>query len=245
MDLAAYAAEAAVEESHWWFVVRRRLFSRIINSFSVDLWAPVLDVGTSTGTNLRMLKSLGFESVTGVDLSPEAVRYCDQKGLGSVRIGDACALPFDDNTFELALATDIIEHVDDDALALSELHRVLAKNGRVIMTVPAFPSLWGLQDEIAHHKRRYRYRSLLGVVERTGFTVLEAFHFNYLLFVPIWAARRMIDLASVNLQSENDLNSPWLNKMLTWIFDLDVSTARSLHPPFGVSILMVLGRSNE
>ena len=69
MDLAAYAVEAEVEETHWWFVGRRRLFGREINGLGLSKEAPVLDVGTSTGTNLRMLAELGYRRVVGLDLS--------------------------------------------------------------------------------------------------------------------------------------------------------------------------------
>src|SRR3954468_5583076 len=123
MDSAVYEAEATVEQTHWWFVGRRKLFARIIGKLSVEADEPVLDVGTSTGTNLRLLRELGFSDVTGLDMSEDAVRFCDEKGLGSVRLGDVTKMPFPDETFSLVLATDIIEHVDDDDVAISELRR--------------------------------------------------------------------------------------------------------------------------
>ena len=74
MDIATYAAEAKVEAIHWWFVGRKVLFAQIIEAFKLPQDAPVLDIGTSTGTNLRMLRDLGFTEVTGLDWSPEAIR---------------------------------------------------------------------------------------------------------------------------------------------------------------------------
>nr|MCH9674054.1 class I SAM-dependent methyltransferase [Gammaproteobacteria bacterium] len=142
-------------------------------------------------------------------------------------------------SFELVLATDIIEHVNEDADALREIWRVLAPGGRVLITVPAFESLWGLQDERSAHVRRYRMKPLLQRVESSGLEPLTHYYFNYLLFVPIWLARRAIDLFKVNLDSENEVNSPALNRLLSAIFRLDVSTARLVRPPFGVSALVV------
>ena len=144
MDIATYAAEAAVEADHWWFVGRRALFSQIIETFNLPQDAAVLDIGTSTGTNLRMLRNLGFTEVTGLDRSPEAIRFCSAKGLGEVLLGDICDLPFRDATFNLVLATDIVEHVDDDLQAMKEIRRVLKANGRLLLTVPTFPLLWGI-----------------------------------------------------------------------------------------------------
>ena len=146
-------------------------------------------------------------------------------------------MPFDDGQFDLVLATDVIEHVDDDLLALREVHRVLAPGGYALITVPAFESLWGLQDEVAHHKRRYRMRPLLELVSAAGLTTVRSYHFNYLLFVPIFLARNAIRLLRVTASSENDINTPALNAVLRQVFLLDVRTAPVLKPPFGVSIL--------
>jgi SAM-dependent methyltransferase len=237
-----YAAEARIEATHWWFVGRRRLFAREIARLGVGRDARTLDIGTSTGTNLRMLRDLGYRHVTGLDFSIDAIRHCQEKGLGPVRQGDICALPFPDASFDLVLATDVIEHVDDDRRALAEIARVLAPGGVVLITVPTFPSLWGAQDRIAQHKRRYRLRPLAAKIEAAGFALMSRYYFNYLLFVPIWAARRIIDMLGITLKSEGDVNSALLNIALRIIFEADTITAPILRPPFGVSALAIARR---
>ncbi|HET9904302.1 MAG TPA: class I SAM-dependent methyltransferase [Xanthobacteraceae bacterium] len=239
MDQAAFAVEAAVEEEHWWFRGRRMLFASEIRLLGIAPSARVLDVGTGTGANLRMLRDNGFRNVTGTDASPEAVKYCAAKGLGEVQLGDIVSLPFAGGHFDLVLATDVIEHVDDDRGALAELYRVLAPGGHLLLTVPAFPSLWGLQDEVAHHKRRYRMQGLRELVHSNGFAILKSFHFNYLLFGPIWIARQVLRVLKPRLASENDVNSPGINKVLTALFQFDVKWAPRLQMPFGVSILIL------
>ena len=87
MRAGTYAAEAEVEHHHWWFVGRRKLFARIIKKLGIPVNAAILDVGSSTGTNLRMLRDTGFTNFQGVDISPEAQRFCESKGLGTVRLG--------------------------------------------------------------------------------------------------------------------------------------------------------------
>ena len=236
MDIAAYTVEAESEETHWWFVGRRKLFGDELKRAGVSPDARVLDVGTGTGSNLRMLRDLGFTRVTGLDASDEAIRFCASKGFGFVRRGDICAMPFAEESFDLILATDVIEHVDDDGQAVAEIARVLAPNGRVLLTVPAFQSLWGLQDRQAFHKRRYRLRPLVQLLRSRGMRVERSFYFNYLLFIPIWLARRAIDLFGLKLDSENEISTPLLNRLLSLVFALDVSTARFLRVPFGVSI---------
>lgn len=243
MRTPTYAVEAEVEETHWWFVGRRRLFERELTRAGLSIDARTLDVGTSTGSNLRLLRDCGFTRVTGLDMSPEAIRLCEEKGFGPVQLGSVCAMPFPDASFDLVLATDIIEHVDDDVLALAEVARVLSPGGRVLVTVPAFPSLWGLQDEVSLHKRRYRLQPLLDLVRRVGLRPREAFHFNFVLFAPIWLARQVIRHARIDLRSEGEVNTPALNSLLSAIFRADVSTARLLRPPFGVSILVLAEKS--
>jgi SAM-dependent methyltransferase len=245
MEISTYAIEAEVEATHWWFTGRRRLLGRMIAAFGLPADARILDIGTSTGTNLRMLRDLGFSRYEGLDMSDEAVRWCAEKGYGRVTRGDASALPFPDASFELVLATDIIEHVDDDGLALREVRRVLKPGGRVLVTVPTFRMLWGLQDDVSHHKRRYRLHELSERIEAAGLDVRSGFYFNYLLFLPILLARRMIALLGVELQSENQVNSPLINRLLCWIFRFDVWSAPKLRPPFGVSCLVVAGPRRE
>ena len=240
MDAGTFAVEARIEATHWWFIGRRKLFSREIGRARISTRARALDIGTSTGTNLRMLRDLGFADVEGLDLSEEAIRYCDEKGLGPVHKGDICAMPFADSSFDLVLATDVIEHVEDDAQALSEAARVLEPGGTAIISVPAFQTLYGLQDRVAQHRRRYLKRDLVAKVRTAGFEISDVYYFNYLLFLPIWLARRLIDLVGAKFESEAELNSPVLNWVLGCIFSIDVLSARLLSPPFGVSLVAIV-----
>ena len=239
MDAGAYQIEAEIEATHWWFVGRRRLFAAEIGQIGLDRDAAVLDIGTSTGTNLRMLRALGFGNVQGLDLSDDAIRFCAEKGFPAVRKGDVRDMPFAANLFDLVLATDVIEHVDDDAKAVTEIARVLKPGGAALITVPAFRRLWGLQDEVAKHKRRYRKSELLELVAKTGLRIERQYYFNYLLFLPIWLGRRLIGLFRPALKSEAEVNSPFVNRLLSIIFAADTMTAPALRVPFGVSALVL------
>jgi SAM-dependent methyltransferase len=240
-----YEVEAEVEATHWWFVGRRKLFAHELTRAGLSPESSVLDVGTGTGANLRLLRELHVHDVTGLESNELAIQFCLAKGLGHMRSGDICAMPFADQTFDFVLATDVIEHVDSDATALAEITRVLRGGGKALIAVPAFPSLWGLQDEVALHKRRYRMRPLLQKMRAAGLEPLRCYHFNYLLFGPIWLARRLLALSAAKPASENELNSPFVNRCLSAVFNFDVSTAPILRPPFGVSILAVGQKSNR
>jgi SAM-dependent methyltransferase len=237
METETFAVEARVEETHWWFTGRRRLFAREIARLRLPADAPVIDIGTGTGSGLRMLRDIGFSNVRGVDSSDDAIRYCTAKGLGPVDRGDILSVPVADASQTLVLATDVIEHVVD------EVARVLTPTGFALITVPTFPSLWGLQDKRAQHKRRYRLGPLLDLLRAAGLTPLRNYYFNYLLFLPIWLARQIIRIMHIELDSEGEVNTPAINWLLTRIFRFDCATAPIIHPPFGVSALVIVKRA--
>jgi ubiquinone/menaquinone biosynthesis C-methylase UbiE len=240
MDHLAYEVEAAVEQGHWWFVCRRLLFRAMIKQILITTESSIIDLGTSTGTNLRLLREDGFANVVGLDFHDDAIAWCAQKGLGRVIKGNICNIPVPDDQYDFVMATDIIEHVEDDVAALSEIYRILKSGGYALVTVPAFKSLWGVQDDLSHHKRRYSRGELSEKIKLTEFKIEKEFYFNYLLFGPIWLARNIIRLFKLKIVSENKLNNPTLNALLTAVFWLDVKTAPKLRPPFGVSQLLVL-----
>jgi SAM-dependent methyltransferase len=234
-----FAVEAAIEAEHWWFVGRRRLFADEIARCRIVPEARILDLGTSTGTNLRMLREAGFRNVVGVDPSEEALRWCRTKHLDNVVKGDITQLPFPDGQADLVLATDVIEHLADDRPAIREIVRVLKPGGVVLIAVPAFQLLWGLQDEVAEHKRRYRKRDVERILTDAGLMIERSYYFNYLLFLPILLARGVLRFLPGAVSSENEVNSPLINRILNRIFAFDVASAPLIRPPFGVSALVL------
>ncbi|GAB2176076.1 class I SAM-dependent methyltransferase [Dongia sp. agr-C8] len=241
MELASHSAETEIEADHWWFKGRRRLFGRILQRLGIPKDARILDAGSSSGSNLRLLRDEGYSNFTGLEISAHAIALCKAKGLGPIEPGDICAMPFPDASFDFVLATDIIEHVDRDDLALKEMLRVLKPGGHCLVTVPAFQSLWGHEDVKLHHKRRYRMPALLERVRAAGLAPVESYYFNYLLFLPIWCVRRLARARPPSQRNETEF-APFLNTVLSAIFALDTRTAPLLKPGFGVSALVLARR---
>ncbi len=239
MNDDVYAVEAAVQATHWWFEGRRRLLTRLLKQLDPQPGWRVLEVGSGTGANLPVLAGLGVRQVVGCDLSVDALRIGPNRHSAALARVDARCLPFGDQTFDLVLAADVIEHLDDDRGAVAEFARVLKPGGHLVLTVPAFPVLWGPQDVVAHHRRRYRRPSLLELLAAAGIRVHTCFHFNYLLFLPIFVVRKLLLAMRVRVSSENEINTTWMNRVLTRVFFLDVDTAPRLRVPFGVSLCVV------
>lgn len=239
MNPETYAVEAEVHRTHWWFAGRRRLLRRQVRGLQPQRSWRVLEVGAGTGANLSTLAEIGAAQVVACDMALDALRHA--RGANGVALAraDACRLPFASGSFDLLLAADVIEHLDDDTAALGEFVRVLKPGGHLVLTVPAFPALWGPQDVVAHHRRRYRRGPLLDLLARAGLPVRTCFHFNYLLFAPIWAARKALLAMKVRVSSENAINTDLMNRLLTRVFFADVDAAPLLRAPFGVSLCLV------
>ena len=130
----------------------------------------VLDAGAGQGTMSLRLQKLGFE-VTSTDASDAAVAVLRQRLAGKVRRADLTALPFADESFDATVLGEVLEHVEDDVRALSEVGRVLRPGGVLALSVPADPTLFGPSDKWAGHVRRYTRPKLLEVCARAGLVV--------------------------------------------------------------------------
>jgi len=239
-----YAEYRQVEDVHWWFVGRRRILLQVLNRYLGNGDRDrrrILDVGCGTGTMLTYLASYG--KAQGVDIDEEAIGYCRERGLTDVRLGSAETLPFEDGSFDLVTALDVVEHLDDDAAALREIHRVLRPGGKLLMTVPAHPFLWGDQDEVNLHKRRYVASEVRDRLTATEFEVLRLTYINALMFAPIAAIRmlrRLEHRLRPRITAQSDFRYPAprpLNYVLGWIFGAEAPIVRRIDIPFGVSIL--------
>lgn len=240
MNNQTYETEAHVVDNHWWFRGRRELFGRVLSSMKLPLDSRIIDIGTSSGSNLLLLKQMGFTNVKGVDMSDEAIRFCAQRDLAPVIKGDACSLPFADGTADFVFATDVIEHLDRDGVAVQEVARVLKPGRYAIITVPAFRILWGLQDEISHHKRRYRMNELQKLIESANLETTKKFYFNFILFFPVFAARLLYRAGFLKgVKNENLVGGPLLNWLFLQTFRLDLIAAPCLKIPFGVSACVI------
>jgi len=153
--------------------------------------------------------------------------------------GDLNELPIRPESVGLILAADTLEHLENDLNGIFEFYQALKKGGLLILTVPAFSFLWGIQDIVTGHKRRYLKKDILNKLERGGFDILRSSYFNFFLFLPILLTRRIIPLLGLKIDSENKINLPLINFFLKTIFSLELYLLKYVSFPFGVSIFCV------
>lgn len=230
-----------VEDSHWWFVGRRAILESFLNGIVEKLRISnsalrILDVGCGTGANIEMLSQYG--DAEGVDVSDDALEFCRKKGL-KVQKGLAEKLPYDDETFDLTTALDVIEHLDDDVAGLKEMHRVTKTGGYSLFFVPAFMWLWGVQDDISNHRIRYTREQIVERIEKAGYTVERATYANFTFFAPILGGRVFMKLTGIKPESENNINVSALNGFFGKLFSAERHLLSRMNFPFGVSIVVV------
>ena len=245
MQQHTYAIMDRVEDSHWWFVGRRAILESFLEGIvqspkSKIQNARILDVGCGTGANLEMLARFG--EAEGVDVSDDALEFCRAKGL-KVTKGLAETLPYDDETFDVTTALDVVEHLDDDIAGLREMYRVTKRGGYSLIFVPAFMWLWGVQDDISHHRIRYTKQQIVERLRQAGYSVERATYANWTFFAPILAGRTLMRLTGIKPESENNVNVSALNGVFGKLFSAERFWLRNFNFPFGVSIVVVACKS--
>lgn len=240
MDTHTYPILFTVEQSHWWHTGRRKIIASFVEEICrrvTDRRPRILDVGCGTGANLLMLSQYG--DAEGVDISEDALAFCRDRGLDKVRLGAGEELPYDDATFDLVTALDVVEHMDNDLAGLKEMRRVLRPGGHVLLFVPTFMFLWGLQDDVSHHRRRYRLSELRRVLEEAGFEIERTTYANITFFLPILLIRQLMRVTGLKAESENNINVSAMNGVLGKLLGAESWILRYVNLPFGVSGLCV------
>jgi SAM-dependent methyltransferase len=143
--------------------------------------APALDLGCGEGDFTELLAQAGADAL-GADVAESALARARtaHPGLEFALVPLDGPLPFEDSTFALVWASEVIEHVSDTARWLSEVRRVLAPRGRLLLTTPAHGrvaiALRGVErysEPLGDHLHLYTRRSLRGLLSDFGFSEVE------------------------------------------------------------------------
>jgi SAM-dependent methyltransferase len=228
------------EDRHWWYRGRRTVLARALAGLELPNPARILDAGCGSGRNMVELARLG--TVTGVELSETSVCLARARDVGEVIEGSVLEMPFEPDSFDLAVSLDVIEHLDQHLDALCELRRVVAPGGALLITVPAYEWLWSGHDEINHHYRRYTRRTLQRVAQQAGWEQVRTTYFNSLL-LPVAIVLRALDrLSTKTTESSLDLWVP--PEPLNWVLERPLALEAALigrggRIPAGLSLLAV------
>ena len=192
-DPEFFAKLADVESRHFWFRTRNQVITTLMQQFAKD-WPDgyrVLEVGCGTGNVLQALeKACPRGVVVGMDLFAEGLVFARKRTACALVQGDV-EQPGFGVPFDVVGAFDVVEHLPDDLRILRSLHAMLRPGGVLLLTVPAYQSLWSYFDEASHHCRRYEPEDLRQKLNQTGFEVEFLSPFMASVYPLMWLVRRI------------------------------------------------------
>ena len=232
-------ATARAEQQHFWFRGFRRFVTPLLDQAAggrTDL--RILDCGCGTGNNLRLLRAYG--RACGIDLTFSGLAYARAHGERLVARASALSLPFSAAAFDLVTSFDVIYAFDDDlaATAVSEMHRVLAPGGYLVLNVAALPALRGNHSVLGGEVQRYTRAGLRAHLERAGFDVTRLTYTNAAI-LPMIAGVRFAQRLRGHRESNLEMTVPWtpVNTALSGLLAVEAAALRVVNMPLGCSLL--------
>lgn len=166
----------------------------------------ILDFGCGSGTLLTRLASLGFHGV-GLDTSRQAINYfnqqIDKNGLRdkiTAKVGNEKSLLSEKYgaKLDIIISSEVLEHLRSEEIAVKAFYQALKKDGICIVTVPAHPYLWDINDDFSSHYRRYEKEQLVKIFTGAGFKVRKIYYWGFpisflwhkLIFLPLIERKR-------------------------------------------------------
>jgi SAM-dependent methyltransferase len=239
MERREYDIMFRVEDTHWWYRALRRLIRTSLDS-NLPGWrgASILDAGCGTGAILEQLGNP--QKHVGIDLSPEAVAFCHQRGLHNVAQSDVSALPFADASFDAVICSSVLYHqwIKDVRNALDELRRVLRPGGLLLINLPAYQFLHSAHDDAVLTARRFTRSQVRDLLTTSGLEIRHLTYWTTLLF-PAAVVARTLGGSKTGRDFDADESSSVKNWLLWKVMSLELSLLRRISLPFGVALFAV------
>ena len=233
------------ENFYWWHIGRKYIIQSLLCKILLKPNSKILDAGCGTGGNIETLARFG--DVIGVDNSPEAIKFCEKRGFENVQLKNIENTGFSDNSFDLIVALDILEHLENDIDALKEFHRILKEDGYILISVPAYQFLWSEHDIAVHHKRRYSMEEINTCLLEADFRVIKK-TFAITSIAPVVFIYRIIGKIYPGFKKQKNsdyvLLPVLLNKFFIFLLRIEAFLLKYINFPFGISI-MCIAKKND
>ncbi len=233
-----------VEDASYWFEHRNRMILTAVKSFPPNGW--LADIGGGNGFVAQALQGEGIEVVL-IEPGRDGIQMAQARGIQPIIGATIQDAEINSGTIPSIGLFDMVEHMQDDATFLKDIHRMLVPGGRCYLTVPAYSFLRSLEDQIVGHFHRYSKKTMLALIEKSGFSLEYLTYFFAFLPLPIFFSRTLpyrLGL-SRNFKVERFQRQikPWsnsLNNLMMKLSDWEVKSLQQKKPIlFGASLLVV------
>ncbi|NJP08460.1 MAG: class I SAM-dependent methyltransferase [Leptolyngbyaceae cyanobacterium RU_5_1] len=232
---------ASLETKNFWFRSRNRLIIWTLKRYFSQANS-LLEIGCGTGYVLSGIEQAFPELTTvGSEIFTRGLWFASQRLSRALLIQiDACQIPFEDE-FDVIGAFDVLEHIHQDTVVISEMYRATKMGGGILLTVPQHPWLWSQADDHTHHIRRYRAQELKTKVEQAGFKVVRMTSFVSLLLPVMLLSRSQQREHNSKYDANSELRiNGWMNATLESILGMERSLIQlGICLPVGGSLLLI------
>lgn len=224
----------------------RKLIKKSINGTTI------LDVGCGTGHITLELLQEGYE-VTAIDISKEFVDFLTKIICSTNYNCEVMLLDITDSNnfrklgkdkFDTVLCLDVLEHVENDIIALRNLNYVTKNEGRLVIVVPALKFLYGRRDREIGHFRRYSKKELIEKLNLTGFKVVDLRYWNFIGMFPFIFFEKILRRRTYEgiRYSRKSTFSKYTNSLLLRWFSWFENNIKF---PVGLSIIAICEKSSS
>lgn len=179
--------QVGATKDFFWHKAKIQLTNILIDRLRSKKRLKILNLGAGTGDDLPIISRFG--EIYVIDIDSDALELIPCEFAFEKKVCDACHISYPNDFFDLVLAFDVLEHIEDDRLAIDEIYRVLKPDGFFIFTVPAFNFLYGSHDQALQHFRRYNKKTIRNRL--LNLSCIELGYWVFSLFLPVAAQRIM------------------------------------------------------
>jgi len=234
-----------VEKTHFWYLARRDFIASVFVN-NIDMNAKILEVGVGTGSVASKLIETGYVNYYAGDLHLNGMKYATSYRFKELYQFDVLKAPFAEE-FDVVCLFDVLEHISEDITVLEQINKMLVKNGKLALTVPAHGYLWNINDVVSGHKRRYDKKSLEKKLEKTGFRV-EYSHYVYISMFPLLLFRAIVNRKTIPKKNlDRERNKPVkinriMNDLLLRLCKFENKNLDSFPDFFGGTLILIAAK---
>lgn len=235
------------EEKHFWFISRKFFILQNFNKY-IKKGSKIIEIGAGTGNVSRYLKENRYENISVGEMHLSGLKYAQSYGIKDCYQFNLLDSPFE-NEFDVVCMFDVLEHIENDMLALKNANKILKDDGYIALTVPAHMWLWNREDKILGHKIRYTKKDLEEKIRKNNFEIVSSRYF-FISIVPLLFLRKFIKRDNKSEVSQDEHNydisiNPIINIILLFISNLENKINSYLPNFFGGSIFIIAKRNKQ